>query len=85
MTFLRADVASEEAAGREHFRSFVGEREVFSTIRQQARSQKSANTRAANKTTEDARYQPPAATSSSGFFIHHRLHGLGAAPKVLFA
>ena len=64
--FLRDDVFSSKCdATMEHFRSFVGEREEFSVIRQVARAAKSAATRAAKKATEDASSRPPVATSSS--------------------
>ena len=64
--FLRDDAAAGGAAAHEHLRSFVGEHEVFSVIRQAARLAKTAATRAAQKAAQDARSRPNAATSSSG-------------------
>jgi len=64
--FLREDAASGGAAEQKHLQSFVGEREVFSVIRQVARAEKSAATRAANKALADARSRHPDAPSSSG-------------------
>jgi len=58
-SFFVKTTASGGAAEQKHLQSFVGEREVFSVIRQVARAEKSAATRAANKALADAQSRHP--------------------------
>ena len=81
--FLREDAASGGAAEQKRLRSFVGKREIFSIIRQVARSKKSAATRAAKKAAEDVSSRPPAATSSSGSFPSSTTRAVRASIKTV--